>query len=371
MTKTRYDGIYTRVKAKGEKVFFARWKGKHGKQHNKKLGSAWGGMTLQEAVKLRAKYVLDENLGELSPNHVETENVSPTLDQCAEAYYKARNWDWKRTAYFKYTHRELGHIRVDDMKYQQMLDWWHNVQNVMNPRTKQPFAPKTINDRADELNRILKYARKTWEIGFTNYASSDKLKRNKVNNARDRYLTETEVKTLRKAISASTRKDKDLLLLFLNLAIFTGARVSTLINIQVKDIDLDRNRIKLKNKKVNDRTYNGFIHPSVRKELEEIVERCEPEQYVLSETYWPKTTNFFRQRLQGFFDTLFNTSTTERKHKVVLHTLRHTTASLLAIKGTPIHVIQKLLDHKDITMTMRYSHLAPSTGQDHINDLDI
>ncbi len=50
MVKTRYDGLYTRTKANGEKIFFARWKGKHGKQNNKKLGSAWGGMTLQDDI---------------------------------------------------------------------------------------------------------------------------------------------------------------------------------------------------------------------------------------------------------------------------------------------------------------------------------
>ena len=43
------------------------------------------------------------------------------------------------------------------------------------------------------------------------------------------------------------------------------------------------------------------------------------------------------------------------------HLLRHTFASHLAMRGVPLHVVQKLLGHSTIGMTMRYSHVAPST----------
>jgi integrase len=43
------------------------------------------------------------------------------------------------------------------------------------------------------------------------------------------------------------------------------------------------------------------------------------------------------------------------------HTLRHTFASHLAMKGVPLNAVQALLGHSVITTTMRYAHLAPST----------
>lgn len=46
--------------------------------------------------------------------------------------------------------------------------------------------------------------------------------------------------------------------------------------------------------------------------------------------------------------------------RIGFHTLRHTFASHLAMKGVPMKAIQEMLGHADIKMTMRYSHLSPS-----------
>ena len=43
------------------------------------------------------------------------------------------------------------------------------------------------------------------------------------------------------------------------------------------------------------------------------------------------------------------------------HTLRHTFASHLMMRGAPMPAVQQLMGHSTIDMTMRYTHLAPST----------
>jgi len=46
------------------------------------------------------------------------------------------------------------------------------------------------------------------------------------------------------------------------------------------------------------------------------------------------------------------------------HVLRHTFASHFMIKGGNIIVLQRILGHSSLTMTMRYSHFSP----DHLQD---
>ena len=52
------------------------------------------------------------------------------------------------------------------------------------------------------------------------------------------------------------------------------------------------------------------------------------------------------------------------------HDLRHTFASRLAQAGVPLPAIQQLLGHASITMTMRYAHMAPSSGAEAVRALD-
>ena len=71
-----------------------------------------------------------------------------------------------------------------------------------------------------------------------------------------------------------------------------------------------------------------------------------------------------QRRLKPILDDLFNQCIDENdsKNRFVVHSLRHTFASNLAIKGTPIYTIQKLMNHKDISSTLRYAKLDPRNG---------
>jgi site-specific recombinase XerD len=91
-------------------------------------------------------------------------------------------------------------------------------------------------------------------------------------------------------------------------------------------------------------------------------------QYDISDKLFSVWDTTIQKPIREIFNRLFykGLKPNDRKNRVVIHTLRHTFASHLAINGTPIFTIQKLMNHKDIKMTMRYSKLSPDSGRDSV-----
>lgn len=59
-----------------------------------------------------------------------------------------------------------------------------------------------------------------------------------------------------------------------------------------------------------------------------------------------------------------------RVRRIGWHVLRHTFASHLVTAGVPMPAVQQLLGHADLRMTLRYSHLAPSSLRQAISVFD-
>jgi integrase len=67
---------------------------------------------------------------------------------------------------------------------------------------------------------------------------------------------------------------------------------------------------------------------------------------------------------------LWGTARRAGLRKIRWHDTRHSFASQLVMAGVPIPQVQQWMGHSTIAMTMRYAHLAPGSGAQHIKVLD-
>jgi site-specific recombinase XerD len=56
--------------------------------------------------------------------------------------------------------------------------------------------------------------------------------------------------------------------------------------------------------------------------------------------------------------------------RLTTHGLRHTYASHLVMRRTPVTTVRELLGHADLTMVARYTHLSPEVARAAVQVLD-
>lgn len=225
-------------------------------------------------------------------------------------------------------------------------------------------APATVNAVRETMTAIFNHSIKEYELPIINPCVG--IPRLKTDNERERYLSTEEIKLLLDVV-----EDNVFLWLTVRLSLSTGARITSVLNIQKKDLNFDNGVVIIKNFKTNN-TYRGFLPSDLVDFLKEYTKDMKLNDYLLSLLPGIKPTfPNIRHRLKPILDDLFNQELEkdDRKNRVVIHTFRHTFASHLAINGTPIFTIQKLLDHSKIDQTLRYAKLSPNSGQDNVEQL--
>ena len=148
----------------------------------------------------------------------------------------------------------------------------------------------------------------------------------------------------------------------------TGVRVSELINLPMKHMDLEAGYARVMGKRKKERVV-PFV-PIVTKFLHEYLETARP---LLLSTSPNKDSEIFFIGLggegltrQGFWKTLKKiASTAGLTQSLHPHMLRHTFATDLLKSGMDLRSLQLLLGHADMQTTQVYTHIAP----DHLQNV--
>ena len=66
----------------------------------------------------------------------------------------------------------------------------------------------------------------------------------------------------------------------------------------------------------------------------------------------------------------FNEGITDRRDKIVFHSLRHTCCSFLAMQGVPLLTIREMIGWKTLSQAARYAHLSSNHVRQAVNQLE-
>jgi integrase len=166
---------------------------------------------------------------------------------------------------------------------------------------------------------------------------------------------------------ASADEDERTLLLF---ALHTGARAGEELSLEWGDVDLrgGLGSVALRKSRTRGVTERGTknrkgravpLSPALEAAL-----RAHP-RHATSELVFcqPNGEHLTLWHLHGALDRAARRGEMKRLR---WHDLRHSFASNLAIGGTPMRQIQEWMGHASILQTMRYSHLSPGGGREHL-----
>jgi integrase len=190
---------------------------------------------------------------------------------------------------------------------------------------------------------------------FSSNNPASKVKVSVPDNSRIRFLSREEAGKLLKALKLRSEELHNLAFISLNC----GLRAGELFNLTWDCVDWDKKLLTIKDPK-NKKTRYAYPPDSVIEILQEI------SKLSVSDLVFPDKRN---GQMRGQVSHIFrktvkqlglNNGATDRRDKVVFHTLRHTFASWLVEAGTDLYTVKELMGHSSIKMTERYAHLSPN-----------
>jgi len=346
-----------------DKQYLIRWRDENNKERLKTIGKHSEGIREAYCKKKRDEIIVKIRLDEDLP-HLAKKKSSITLDTLAYQYFNdnmtlVKDMLKKQKRYDNHIQPTLGHIKAENIKLS-------DIKDLRNKFMKN-LANRTVNHLIFMIGTIYKYNIKN-ELykGVSPTANYEGLE---VDNERERYLSLEEIDKLLEACWSSSYE----VWLYAKLLLSTGSRAGGVISLKASDIHLEEWTITIADHKKtkayaeSPKTYDTFISDEeLHTHLIKRVSELNP-----NDGMFKKQRYYLDNKLKAVLDLLFNIGLPldDRKNRAVIHTLRHTFASHLAINGEPIYNIQKLLNHKDLNSTLRYAKLNKKKKRKSVRDM--
>lgn len=250
--------------------------------------------------------------------------------------------------------KKLSEIRPED------------VEAFRSHRLKE-VSPSTVNR---EFTRLRSIFYKAVEWGYLRHYPFKTVKEYKEPPGKVRFITPEEYERLLRASDPNSllnnpnnwgRTFSKLLTAFLRpiiiTAFHTGMRMGEILNLKWKDIDFKNRIISVEMTKNNERRTIP-----INKTLYDVLKSLPI--HLGTEKLFPNLTT---QQLSSAFRRACKRAGIKDFR---FHDLRHSFASYLTMGQQNLRTVQTLLGHKDLRMTMRYSHLSDQTLKEAVTLLD-
>lgn len=363
MIKTNLTGVYfreTTTNNKPDKTYYITYKDANNKKVWQKIGKYSEGVREAYCNQKRNEIITKQRNGEEPPVIAQRKKRNIlSIQTIFDEYFSLRKEGSSRNSdesnFKNYISPFFKDIDFSNITKEDIQKFTLLLRKTKSKKKDVHLSSKTINNILNFLKVLIKYAFKN---DFIKNDTSKYITLNDIDNERERFLSKEEIQIL-----YENSKNDDTLYLLFKLALKTGGRLETLLNIHKKDIDFTHNLLTLKDFK-NNSTYKAAITADLKEILLKRVNGL-----ALNDKLFNSNPS---RRLLSILDNLFNKGIDkeDRKNKIVFHSLRHTFASHLAMNDTPIFTIQKMMNHKDIKMTLRYAKLSNVSQQIAADKLD-
>ena len=361
--KTKKTGVYYNELNNNDRSYYFTYKDINdgSKQKSVRVGKYSEGIREINAFNLRNEQISKMKHGkDITVISTKKKKDLITLDYLAHRYFEdKKSSNERKQKYSNHIKQLIGNKQIDNII---KVDIKKIIKKVLDLGR----SNGTANSVLSLISTIINHNIKQYDLKIINPCIG--IAKLKADNKREKYLTTDELNQLKDEV-----KNNFFVNLFVEFALTTGGRLETILHIQKKDIDLSNKTVNLNNLKTK-RRYTGFLQDEIIVILKEYLPTLKANDYVVTQKGLQEKKADHKQihrRLKPILDRLFNQGLKDDDitNRTVIHTLRHTFASHLAINETPIFTIQKLLDHSDIKQTLRYAKLAPDSGKINVQGL--
>lgn len=356
----KYKGIYyyesavRKWKKKPDRCFYFTYK-LFGEKKREKVGWQSEGYTAETADQLRSEKIRSIRHGDLL--------LEERKQTFGNAWVHYEDWlstgkAWPEDDILRY--RKYLEKRFSDLTFEQISPL--HLERLKSDLIKQGLAPATIKHVLVLFRQIWNKAVKWGITKLENPIRAVSLPR--VQNRRERFLTEGEAQALLSELDLVSHQLFEMALLSLQ----TGMRAGEIFALTWSDVDVDTQTISVP-------LVRGGIKRSGRRVyMNRTVSRLFVEKQMggPEDLIFPTQAGEQRSKVNRSFRSTvkrlgLNSGISDRRNLVTFHTLRHTFASWLAMKGIPLITIKELMGHSTLAMTERYSHLIPDLKRDAVS----